>query len=317
MSKKAHTFVLSDESINAYGYKLKTEGIDTSVFDTNPVMLLEHDSDKLIGRWNNLRIEGSRLLADPDFDADDELAVRTSKKVENGFLRGASAGFMILEVGEERTAEGALVPVVLKSKLLEASLVALPGNSNALRLYNTQGQLLSQKEAQLSIKEMLSAKTETTPEKSYNVKLTADNLKALGLPEDCKDEGLINERINKLNTDLNQFKTSQAEKLKKDVEEFVDANIKSGRLKAGKRDTLVELGVKDFEGLKAIVEDTPEPKKPNEMLSGGGKGSPEGREDWNFNDWRRKDPVGLLKMKQEQPDEYKELLRANENIRHI
>ena len=49
-----------------------TSGADLSVFENNPVMLLNHDDWELpIGRWENIRIEGTLILADAVFDEDD------------------------------------------------------------------------------------------------------------------------------------------------------------------------------------------------------------------------------------------------------
>lgn len=44
-----------------------TSGADLSVFKNNPVMLLNHDDwDLPIGRWENIRVEGTQILADAD-----------------------------------------------------------------------------------------------------------------------------------------------------------------------------------------------------------------------------------------------------------
>ncbi len=318
MSRKetsGSAFILSDESINAYGYRVKTAGIDTSIFESNPVMLLEHNSLNLIGRWKNLRREGIQLIADAEFDTDDELGAKTSKKVENGFLRGVSVGFQILEVGEERTDEGAIVPVVTRSKLLEASLVALPSNASALRLYNKAGKLMDETEAKLSLQQL---KQQTLNQNHTDVKLTPTNLETLGLPKDCTDETLINERIQKLSADVQQFEAKQRAQLKADVEAFVDGKIATGQLKAGKREKYVEMGLKDFAGLKDIVEDTPAPTKPTELLSRtDGKGDSAGRESWTYDDWRKKDPVGLLSLKRDEPVEYKKLLDGSSILKHL
>ena len=58
------TFVVSDESVNSYGYTILTAGIDLSRFEKNPIMLLQHDSKNIIGKWENVRIEDNKLLAD-------------------------------------------------------------------------------------------------------------------------------------------------------------------------------------------------------------------------------------------------------------
>ena len=58
-----------------------TSGADLSVFKNNPVMLLNHDDwDLPIGRWENIRVEGTQILADAVFDEDDERAVARSEE---------------------------------------------------------------------------------------------------------------------------------------------------------------------------------------------------------------------------------------------
>ena len=91
MPKK--TFILHDETVNTQGFRMLTSGADLSVFKNNPVMLLNHDDwDPPIGRWENIRVEGTQILADAVFDEDDERAVAVMGKVERGFLKAASIG---------------------------------------------------------------------------------------------------------------------------------------------------------------------------------------------------------------------------------
>lgn len=91
MPKK--TFILHDETVNTQGFRMLTSGADLSVFKNNPVMLLNHDDwDLPIGRWENIRVEGTQILADAVFDEDDERAVAVMGKVERGFLKAASIG---------------------------------------------------------------------------------------------------------------------------------------------------------------------------------------------------------------------------------
>ncbi len=137
MADKPITFVLSDESLNAYGFWVKTSGIDLSQFKKNPVMLYNHYSNMLpIGKWENIRIEDGRLLADANFDEEDNNVKEISRKVKAGMLRGASIGIepkktsnneADLKVGQTRS-------TVLKSVLYEASITSFPANRNALKL---------------------------------------------------------------------------------------------------------------------------------------------------------------------------------------
>jgi len=138
------TFILSDESINDRGYRVLTSGIDTSRFSKNPIMLWMHRRDSdfnfssvlPIGRWDNIRLEDGKLLADPVFDENDPLAQHIKRKVENGFLNAASIGIDIRKFTEEKEflVEGQTRPTVTQCELYEASIVAIPANANAVQL---------------------------------------------------------------------------------------------------------------------------------------------------------------------------------------
>lgn len=128
----ATTFVVSDESINSYGTIIKTAGIDFEKFSRNPIMFFMHDREKgVIGRWENIRKESTRLLADAVFDESAELGQRVKKQVDNGFLRSASIGVQIVK---KETING--VETITECILTEISIVDIPSNSNALKLYH-------------------------------------------------------------------------------------------------------------------------------------------------------------------------------------
>lgn len=129
------TFVLSDESVNSYGFIVLTSGIDTTQFERNPVMLYMHNRDgNVIGCWENIRKEGKRLLGDAVFDDSTEFAATVKKQVEKGFLRCVSIG--IEEIAAEEL-NG--VQTVTKCRLIEVSIVDIPSNSNAVKLYRRSG----------------------------------------------------------------------------------------------------------------------------------------------------------------------------------
>ncbi|MDR2765327.1 MAG: peptidase, partial [Tannerella sp.] len=90
---KAKTFILHDESVNTYGFRMLTSGADLTEFRKNPVMLLDHNDWNLpIGRWEHIRVEDGKILADAVFDMKDARAKQVAGKVEDGFLRAASIG---------------------------------------------------------------------------------------------------------------------------------------------------------------------------------------------------------------------------------
>lgn len=128
------TFIVSDESVNSYGMVILTAGIDTSRFEQNPVMLYMHERATVVGRWENIRKEDNKLLADAVFDDSTPLGVQVKKQVEKGFLRAASIG---VEIVERKTING--VDTVTKCILNEISIVDVPSNENALKLYRRNG----------------------------------------------------------------------------------------------------------------------------------------------------------------------------------
>lgn len=145
----ANTFIVSDESINVYGFRVLTEGIDISQFKRNPLMLYMHKrntykptGDEVIGRWENIRKENGKLLADAVFDEDNDFAKKIADKVRGGFIKMASIGIQPTEKSTEKQhlKKGQTRATVTKSILTEISVVDMGGNNNALKLYNSQGE---------------------------------------------------------------------------------------------------------------------------------------------------------------------------------
>ena len=138
-----YTFIISDESVNADGFVIQTKGIRTERFKKDPVMLYMHAREKgVIGRWDNIRTEGSQLIADAVFDENNPLGKEVKERVDGGFLRSASIGLSVLNY--ERI-DG--VDTVTDCELTEVSIVDIPSNRNAVKLFDKRGLIV------LSLKE--------------------------------------------------------------------------------------------------------------------------------------------------------------------
>ena len=146
--KKSKTFVLCDSrSVNSYGFRIDVDGIDTARFEANPVMLDSHDPERLIGRWENIRKEDGRLLADAVFDLDDEAAKKVAGRVERGFLKGCSVGVIIRELADvDGTA------MATRTELMEASLCAIPADAGAVALYDENRRKLNYEDIKHQLK---------------------------------------------------------------------------------------------------------------------------------------------------------------------
>lgn len=134
MSKQ--TFIVSDERRNTHGFVILTSGIDYSDFARNPVMYYNHNEANtgVIGRWENIRVDGTKLLMDAVFDESTEVGARVKKQVEGGFLRCASIGIACPDGVEE--IDG--IKKVVKCRLREVSIVDIPANGNAVKLFDKQ-----------------------------------------------------------------------------------------------------------------------------------------------------------------------------------
>lgn len=123
-------FVLSDGSRDRHGTRINPNGWDLSHFTKNPMALFGHNSDFPIGRWENVRAEGGKLVGTLRLAAKgtstriDELI----SLVEQGILRAVSVGFSVIREGDGKRWE------FEQQELHEASLVSVGSNKNALAM---------------------------------------------------------------------------------------------------------------------------------------------------------------------------------------
>ena len=120
------------------GISVDIDGMDISNYEKNPVVLFAHDSSGRtesgglpIGRTIRLeRTPDGRLRADFEFLCGDPFAERVRNAWNRGFLRGASIGWRALEAKPLHTGRGVRV---VRSELIEWSIVAVPADPDALR----------------------------------------------------------------------------------------------------------------------------------------------------------------------------------------
>jgi hypothetical protein len=137
-----HDFIITDESVNRYGWRLLVSGIDIQGFLQNPVCCVQHATTFIpVGKWKNLRKEGQILKGTVEFDRNDPDAVKLYWKYTDGYMNAVSIHVTPLE--ESRKPEMLLPeqtrPTVVRSELIEISLVTIPGQKNAVKLSTTEG----------------------------------------------------------------------------------------------------------------------------------------------------------------------------------
>jgi HK97 family phage prohead protease len=302
-------FILSDESVNVYGFRVLTSGINIEDFKKNPVMFFNHQSMSLpIGKWNNIQIENGQLTAEPEFDTDDELAQKIAGKVNKGMLNAASIGFDVYAISDspKDLVPGQSRPTVTKSRVFEASIAGIPGNSNALKLSFQSGLTLS---GTIS-SEVLNAHLPQITIKEDMKKIAL----CLGLPEDATEDQILL----KLNND-------KAATLSKEgnTETGIKALVALAEPKGFKKEHIEKLAKSDFESTLSMVLDAQvtvvtlestnslsAEGRLSEILNNAGKVEKpsDERAAWTLSDWEKKDKIGLTAMIKTTPEKYQKLM---------
>jgi HK97 family phage major capsid protein/HK97 family phage prohead protease len=127
-----YDFILSDSGKDRVGDKIDPNGWQLKNFLSNPIALFNHNQDAPIGTWENIRVEGGKLLARLALAARGTSARidEIRQLVEQGILKAVSVGFKPLEA--EPIKGGGLH--FKRQELLEASVVSIPALPSALAL---------------------------------------------------------------------------------------------------------------------------------------------------------------------------------------
>jgi HK97 family phage prohead protease/HK97 family phage major capsid protein len=104
---------------------------------------LNHDRDQIIGKWENVRVEGGKLRGRLELAAEgtSPLVDTMRKLVDQDIMRAVSVGFRPIEQKPlNEDADKYFGPFrFTKQELLECSLVAVPANANALQAAKSLG----------------------------------------------------------------------------------------------------------------------------------------------------------------------------------
>lgn len=136
--KNPSEYILSDETVDRYGDVIMASGWDLTNFKKNPIALFNHDSDEVIGVWENVRVEGKRLIGKLKLAAEGTSPTvdKVRRLVQQGILRAVSVGFNPTQYEPlDAKADPFWGPFrYLKQELLETSVVSVPANPGATQL---------------------------------------------------------------------------------------------------------------------------------------------------------------------------------------
>ena len=241
-------FCITDSSVNAYGYRLLTSGLDLDRFRPS-VGFLMHDRDKGVAvQWVDFRIEDDSLYATPVVN--DTLFPDLAKQIEEGFINAASVGHIVaLQLSDDPADKlpGQDGPTVLRWFPREVSLVDIPGNYNATglaKLYDESDRLLADLSAPIN---------PTQPPKSMNIVELFPNL---AQADDTAIRAYVNdlqqraERAAALQTEIDQLR---AERANAELNALLDAAVNEHRITAEQRNLMATGYAGRVEELRSLL----------------------------------------------------------------
>lgn len=292
--------MLTDETVNCYGFRVLTGGIRRERFLKNPVMLYSHDSMVLpIGRWENLREEEGRLLADAVFDRDDPFAREIERKVDEGIIRCCSIGFEILVYDESDGLKlpGQTLGTVTESELLECSVCAIGANRNAMRLSAPEAAPMAKGvRLNLTHEHIINHKIKETMTEQERQEM--DQLRTQLQESQSENQALTTERDN-----LRETVRAAREA---EIDRLLSAAVNDGRITENERADWRELMLADTEHAKAALAKLNPRTSLAQMVGKGGKGKGE----FDGKTWDELDKGGRLSAyKAQDPEGFRELYK--------
>lgn len=304
---------ISNESLNSYGTRVLTAGMNVEQYNRNPVLLYMHERGQVIGYVKDLKVEGDEVTGELMFDEATELSQRCKKQWEFGSLKMVSAGIDILELSEDpkHLVQGQTSPTISKSKLFEVSLVDIGANDDAIVLKKDGKRIELGKDAARELPLLHSNNNKNQKPKQMDQEKLALQL---GLPKDA-DEATINAKLAKLQADGAEAETLRQERdtlRAARIETLVNAAIAEKKIGEDKKQQFLDLGKKiGADELKQTFDAMSPQMKLSNIVKGGG--APAG----GHAEYKKLSDVPsdeLSKMREQNPAQYKKLYKAEYGI---
>lgn len=304
---------ISNESVNCYGFRVLTAGVNVEQYKRNPVLLYMHERGNVVGYVNDLKVENDEITGELMFDCASEQSERCQKQFEFGSLRMVSAGLEIVETSEDPAmlVPGQTRPTITKSRLFEVSVADVGANDDAIVLEKDGKRITLSKDGTCGLP--LITHNNNQSNKDMEQKVIALQL---GLPETAT-ENEINAKLAQLKALQQENETLKDEKQKlaeARIAQLVDTAIAEKRLGEQHKEQFVKLGGQI--GAEEL-EKTLQAMKPQVKLSAmlGHQGSaPESASEKTYTKLSEVPADELVKLRADNVEEYKRLYEAEYGI---
>lgn len=296
---------ITNDSLNSYGTRVLTAGMNVEQYQRNPVLLYMHERGNVIGYVKDLKVEDGEVTGELMFDEASELSIRCKKQYEFGSLKMVSAGLDILETSEdpELLVQGQTRPTVTKSKLFEVSLVDVGSNDDAIVLQKDGKKITLGKDSECPLP-LLNNNNQN--QKQMEQKMVAMQL---GLPATAT-EAEINAKLDELKTakeENERLQQKNAALTLASITAAVEKAVGEKRITPDKKDEFINLGKEvGQEKLESILSAISPQMKLSSVIGHQGGAATEPTTYKKLSDV----PSGqLITLRKEQPDEYKRLYK--------
>lgn len=284
-----------------------------------------------VGKWKNLRVEGEELKGTVEFDRNDEDAVKLYWKYKDGYMNAVSLHVIPIEESDEPKylIAGQKFSTLVKSEMLEISLVTIPGQKNAVKLSTPEG---GEYKLNLITKNSTMAKEEKTVEQlqaelETQRKLSAKQLvqihKGRGVVADGEIESLEKLAFSDYGTTETMLNAREVPKKKEQgatgAEAMADALVKlhfdRGAITEGEKTVYKHFALSNYDAAKKELEAKTGKDGIQSFvqgMSGGqsnnGANGADPHAGWDYYRYFKEDPHALSLMEKNEPEKYKKLV---------
>jgi len=303
-------YVLSDSSVNVYGFRLLTEGYQPEQFQKNPIGYYMHRrEDGIALKWEDIKIEDDRIVGVPVINLANERGEQIGTEAENGFLNAASMGHIVVleySTDEAMMLPGQTGPTITKWYNKECSLVDIPGNNNALTcLYDANEHVINLADigaggdGLLTIGDKLKADQEAAKQEVLDgVQLIAEKARHL-----AAENKLLLSDLAALKQEMSMLVEARDSK---DILLLLERALEDKKITVALKALLAQDYAANREGLIKLLAAMPAYRSITEQLK---MTSEQTEANWTWDDYEQNDPAGkkLKDLRANDPNKYREL----------
>lgn len=275
--EKKNKVVISNSSINCYGSRVLTSGIDITQYERNSLLLWMHrrgDVGSVVGSVINLAKEGDNVVGELVFDGIGETSKLVKEKWEAGTLKMVSANLEVMELSDEPEyiLPGQRAYTVTRSKLIEVSVVDIGGNDDALVMLQREGKSIAlsnnDEGEQLPLLTLSGLEAEFKSKINLSMEFLKKTALKLGLAETATEQEVLKaiEDAKAYEPKVKVLEDQMAAIELAGITSMVEGAVTARKIGADKKDHFVELGQKvGAESLKLTFDSMSATMKPTDV----------------------------------------------------